>query len=91
MRAATAIFMTGFSLMAIAPTARSFCRRARRLSQLNIMDAGFALSHEGRQYNLRASKEMLGDRLALTVGPLTVEIVKPMHETCVHWPIMRAA
>lgn len=49
--------------------------------QLNIMDASFALSYEGRQYNLRASKEMLGDRLALTVGPLTVEIVKPMRET----------
>ena len=49
--------------------------------QLNIMDASFALSYEGRQYNLRASKEMLGDRLALSVGPLTVEIVKPMRET----------
>ena len=49
--------------------------------QLNIMDASFALSYEGRQYNLRTSKEMLGDRLALTIGPLSVEIVKPMRET----------
>lgn len=49
--------------------------------QLNIMDASFSLSYEGRQYNLRASKEMLGDRLALSIGPITVEIVKPMQET----------
>lgn len=49
--------------------------------QLNIMDASFALSYEGRQYNLRASKEMLGDRLDLTIGPLSIEIVKPMQET----------
>lgn len=49
--------------------------------QLNIMDASFSLSYQGRQYNLRASKEMLGDRLALSIGPLSLEIVKPMRET----------
>ena len=49
--------------------------------QLNIMDASFALSYEGRQYNLRASKEMLGDRLALSIGPLSIEIIRPMQET----------
>ena len=49
--------------------------------QLNIMDASFSLSYEGRQYNLRASKEMLGDRLALSIGPLSVEIIQPMQET----------
>jgi hypothetical protein len=49
--------------------------------QLNIMDASFSLSYEGRQYNLRCSKEMMGDRLALSIGPLRVEIVKPMQET----------
>ena len=49
--------------------------------QLNIMDASFSLSYEGRQYNLRCSKEMLGDRLALSIGPLSIEIVKPMQET----------
>lgn len=49
--------------------------------QLNIMDASFSLSYEGRQYNLRASKEMLGDRLQLSVGPITVDIVRPLHET----------
>jgi hypothetical protein len=49
--------------------------------QLNIMDASFALSYEGQQYNLRTSKEMLGDRLNLTLGPLTIEIVRPLEET----------
>jgi len=49
--------------------------------QLNIMDAGFCLLLEGRQYNLRASREMHGDRLALDVGPIRVEIVKPLEHT----------
>ncbi len=49
--------------------------------QLNIMDASFCLSIGDQQYNVRASKEMLGDRLDLHIGPLAVEIVKPMQET----------
>ena len=49
--------------------------------QLNIMDASFSLSYEGRQYNLRTSKEMLGDRLDLSIGPLSLVIVNPMQET----------
>ncbi len=49
--------------------------------QLNIMDASFSLSYDGRQYNLRTSKEMLGDRLDLSIGPLRIEIVKPLQET----------
>ena len=49
--------------------------------QLNIMDAAFCLSIGDTQYNVRASKEMLGDRLDLTVGPIGVEIVQPLQET----------
>ena len=49
--------------------------------QLNIMDASFCLSYKGVQTNLRARKEMNGDRLNLTVGPITIEIVKPLQET----------
>jgi len=49
--------------------------------QLNIMDAAFCLSIDGRQYNLRASKEMNGDRLNLAVGPIKVEIVAPFTHT----------
>ena len=49
--------------------------------QLNIMDAAFCLSVGETQYNLRASKEMQGDRLDLSVGPIAVEIVRPLQET----------
>ena len=49
--------------------------------QLNIMDASFCLSIGKKQYNLRASKEMKSDRLNLNVGPIQVDIVKPLEET----------
>ena len=49
--------------------------------QLNIMDASFCLSIGKKQYNLRASKEMNSDRLNLVVGPIEVNIVKPLEET----------
>jgi hypothetical protein len=49
--------------------------------QLNIMDASFCVSVEGQQTNLRASKEMHGDRLNLNIGPITLEIVSPMAQT----------
>ena len=49
--------------------------------QLNVMDASFALSIGGEEINLRASKEMLGDRLDLRIGPITVEIVRPFQQT----------
>ena len=49
---------------------------------LNVMDASFCLSINGKQYNLRASKEMYNDRLDLKVGPVCVEIMKPLERTC---------
>lgn len=49
--------------------------------QLNVMDASFSLSIGGRQINLRASKEMLGDRLNLNIGPIAVEIIRPFEQT----------
>ncbi len=49
--------------------------------QLNIMDASFCFMQGGRQINLRASKEMDMDRLNLTIGPITVHLVRPMMET----------
>ena len=49
--------------------------------QLNIMDASFCLSIGKKQYNLRASKKMNGDRLNLNVGPIKINIVKPLKET----------
>lgn len=49
--------------------------------QLNIMDASFCLSLDGKQYNLRASREMTGDRLDLSLGPIRLVIEKPLHRT----------
>ena len=49
--------------------------------QLNVMDASFSLSVGGRQINLRASKEMLGNRLNLSIGPIRVEITRPFEQT----------
>ncbi len=49
--------------------------------QLNIMDASFCLIHGGQQVNLRASKEMNLDRLNLTVGPITIDILQPLQLT----------
>lgn len=49
--------------------------------QLNIMDASFCVLHQGQQINLRASKEMNMDRLNLTVGPITISLVRPLLET----------
>ena len=49
--------------------------------QLNIMDASFSLSYGDRQINLRCSKEMLGDRLALTIGPISLRIARPFEQT----------
>ncbi len=52
--------------------------------QLNIMDASVCLFLDGVQYNLRTSKEMNMDRLALQVGPIRVEIAEPLERTIIH-------
>lgn len=48
--------------------------------QLDIMDAAFCVSVDGKQYNLRASKRMSSERLDLQVGPITIEIVEPLQQ-----------
>lgn len=46
--------------------------------QLDVMDAAFSVSIEGKQYNLRSSKRMHGQRMDLRVGPITIEILQPL-------------
>ena len=46
--------------------------------QLDIMDGAFSVVMDGKQHILRVSKRMNGDRLNLTVGPLSIEIVQPL-------------
>ena len=48
--------------------------------QLDIMDAAFCVSIDGKQHNLRASKRMGSERLDLTVGPITVTIAEPLQQ-----------
>ena len=49
--------------------------------QLNIMDAAICLLVDGQQHNMRASKEMQGDRINLAVGGIKIEITKPFEQT----------
>ena len=46
--------------------------------QLDIMDGAFSITVDGKQHSLRVSKHMKGDRLNLTVGPLSIEILEPL-------------
>ncbi len=45
---------------------------------LGIIDAGFSVIAGGVEHCVRASRELGGDRLDTHVGPVSVEIVKPM-------------
>lgn len=51
--------------------------------QLDIMDASVSVIHNGQQYNLHASKHMKGDRLDMTVGPISISIDKPIEQTTI--------
>ncbi len=47
---------------------------------LGITDAAFSIVLDGRQRVVRASKRMGPDRMATEVGPIRVEVVRPLHE-----------
>jgi len=46
---------------------------------LGIMDAAFSVVQGGQQYFVRASK-LLGDRMDMRVGPITVQVVEPLRK-----------
>lgn len=46
--------------------------------QLNVMDASFCLTINGQQHNLHASKVLHMERLQMSVGPITLEVLEPM-------------
>ena len=50
-------------------------------AQLDIMDAAFSVSWQGKQYNLRASRLMHAERAVLTVGPISLEIISPLESS----------
>lgn len=45
---------------------------------LNIMDAAFAVTLDGVQHNLHASRILHSERLDTRVGPIAVEVVEPL-------------
>lgn len=45
---------------------------------LNIMDAGFAVRIQDRQYNLHASRHLHMERMDTQVGPIRIEVVEPL-------------
>lgn len=48
--------------------------------QLDTIDASFCVQFGGTQYNLRASRPMDQERLDLSVGPIRLEILKPLNQ-----------
>lgn len=47
---------------------------------LGITDAAFSIVIDGRQRVVRASRRLGPDRMATTVGPIAVEILRPLHQ-----------
>ncbi len=45
---------------------------------LDVMDAHFSVIRDGKQYNLHASAEMAMERMALSCGPITIQILEPL-------------
>jgi hypothetical protein len=50
---------------------------------MNVMDGGFVVVHDGRQHNLRVSRS-LRPRHETVCGPLAVEVVEPLRRLRLH-------
>ena len=46
--------------------------------QLDVIDAAFCVVADGVQHNLRAARRLGSERLDLEVGPIRIEVVKPL-------------
>jgi len=46
---------------------------------LNVMDASFCVIHNGKQYNVHASRTLHMERLETRVGPIEVEVIEPLN------------
>ncbi|NQE60318.1 hypothetical protein [Caulobacter sp. RHG1] len=45
---------------------------------LNIADAAFCVMKDGKQVNLHASRWLRSERMDLTVGPISIDVVEPL-------------
>lgn len=51
--------------------------------QLDVMDAAFCVSVGGKQYNVRASRRLNGERMNLRVGPIEIAVMEPLERLAV--------
>ena len=45
---------------------------------LDVIDAAFCLLVDGKQHNIRASRRLKSERMALRVGPIEVRVIEPL-------------
>jgi hypothetical protein len=45
---------------------------------LNIIDCAVSVLHAGQQHSLFASRVLMGERMNLTVGPVTLDVLEPL-------------
>ncbi|MEE8399139.1 MAG: hypothetical protein V3S89_09035, partial [Desulfobacterales bacterium] len=50
---------------------------------INVMDGSFCIVHEGIQHCVHASRNLNMERMATTVGPITVEVIEPLQKLAV--------
>jgi hypothetical protein len=58
----------------------AFTSNVRLYANNDVLDGFVCLRHEGRQYNVRASRRLRPDIEQLGVGPLRLEIVEPLEQ-----------
>jgi hypothetical protein len=71
-------FFDRFWFAATDPSGTGTCQFTIGVYQnMNVVDGGFVVIHDGRQHNLRASRQLRPD-YQIGCGPLGLEVVKPM-------------
>ncbi len=58
----------------------SFAANVRLYANTNVLDGFVCLRHRDRQYNIRVSRTLRPDMDSLRVGPLRLEIIRPLTE-----------
>ncbi len=58
----------------------SFTSNVRLYANNNVIDGFVCLRHNGRQHNIRVSRALRPNMESLSIGPLRLEIVKPLEE-----------
>jgi hypothetical protein len=58
----------------------SFTSNVRLYANNDVIDGFVCLRHRGRQYNIRVSRALRPDMESLRVGPLRLEIIRPLEE-----------